>query len=70
MDFINKIVLDHVLHQPAVALVIAAVYAHIDHIISFALRAFSKDQIEKAIDAGAAAAKAEVEKVAKDVPHS
>lgn len=64
MDLISQWAINHVLHQPAVLAVSAALLANVDRIIAALLKVFSPAQLDAAIDKADAAAKAEVAKVA------
>ena len=61
MDFIDKLVLDHVLKSPSAIAAIAYALLWIDRGIVLGLKYFSAKQIDSAIDAVAAAAKARVD---------
>lgn len=65
MDFIDKLVLNHVLASQGAVAAIAAVVSNLDRLIKFALKYFSASQIDGAIDQAAAAAKARVDADAK-----
>jgi hypothetical protein len=65
MDFLNKLVFNHVWGSLVASHAFIAVLANVDRLIKLVLVYFSKDQIEAAIDAAAKAAKAQVEKDAQ-----
>ena len=65
MDFIDKLILDHVLKSPSAIAAIAYALLWIDRGIVLGLKYFSAKQINSAIDAGAAALKARVDADAK-----
>ena len=65
MDFINRLVAQHVWGSLVASHAFIAVLANVDRLIKMVLVYFSKDQIEAAIDAAAKAAKSEVEKDAQ-----
>lgn len=64
MSLLEKLVLNHILAVPVVAAALGGVIGNIDRLIAALLKFFSPAQIESAIDAADAKAKAEVEKVA------
>ena len=65
MDFIDKIVLNHVLKSPSLVALSVAALVYIDRGIMLALKYFSAAQIDAAIDEAAAVAKARVDKDAQ-----
>ncbi len=61
MDFIDKLILDHVLKSPSAVAALAYALLWLDRGIVLGLKYFSAKQIDSAIDAGAAALKARVD---------
>lgn len=61
MDFIDKLVLNHVLNSPSAIAAIAYALVWLDRGIVLGLKYFSAKQIDSAIDTLAAAAKARVD---------
>ena len=68
MDFIEKLILNHVMASHGVCVALSVILARIDHIIAFALKIFSAQQIDAAIDKAAAAAKTHVDQDAAQQP--
>lgn len=64
MDFINKLVFNHILAEPGIVAAVAIAVARIDSIILFALRFFSAQTIKDELDRLDELAKKEVDKEA------
>ena len=64
MDYIKKLIIDHILIMSSVTAALVALVAKLDSVILFLLRFVSKDVLEAKLDQLNAIAKAEVEKEA------
>lgn len=61
MNYLDHLILNHVAKSPSVVAVLAVALTNVDRAISFALKYFSAQQIDAAIDKADAAAKARVD---------
>lgn len=68
MDWIDKLVLNHVMGSPSAIAATVAVLVYVDRGIMFLLKYVTAKQIDSAIDDVAAAAKARVDKDAAQAP--
>lgn len=68
MDWIDKLVLNHIMHSPSAIILCAAVLRYLDLGILALLKYFSAAQIDAEIDAAAVALKARVDQDAAQTP--
>ena len=67
MDFISKLILNHLLAIPIVVGLLAVAVKKLDAIILFLLRFFSKESLEAQLDKLGTEGKREIEKVASQL---